>query len=185
MKNLLGILFPRRRREAEEMKKLDQEIKNLEEQLNLLGRTETEVYYDPFYERNRGRRYDLNGRREYLKDLNKRLTDGYESPEVIQASGYFNPELTNHNLFSSLDISDNDYIKYKKIYLILIRKNSSIVNNILSEIELKTDFLGIYGIETKSECDNLNNYDYIIIQLDKFSNKQKELLKKLIKNDNT
>lgn len=71
--NLLDILLPlpRRRREKEELKKLEPEIKNLEEKLGLIGRTNTEVYYDPLYERNRGRIYDLKGRKEYLEESAK------------------------------------------------------------------------------------------------------------------
>ena len=45
--NLLDILLPRRKRERQELKKLEPEIKNLEEKLGLIRRTGTEVYYDP------------------------------------------------------------------------------------------------------------------------------------------
>lgn len=69
--NLLDILFPKRKQEKEELKNLEPEIKNLEITLGLYGRTNTEVYYDPLYERNRGRIYDLKGRKEYLEDLKK------------------------------------------------------------------------------------------------------------------
>ena len=79
--NLLDILFPKRKQEKEELKNLEPEIKNLEITLGLYGRTNTEVYYDPLYERNRGRIYDLKGRKEYLEDLKKkRLRNKYKKP---------------------------------------------------------------------------------------------------------
>lgn len=170
--NLLDILLPlpRRRREKEELKKLEPEIKNLEEKLGLIGRTGTEVYYDPLYERNRGRKYDLKGRKEYLEDLRKRLNNGYKSSNVIRASGYFSPGNSNEK------DTFNPIIKElpkpsKVVYVVLIRKTIDIPKTI--KIENNTE----YKIKsTNSECDNIEDY-YIIKELDENA---KKFIKSLI-----
>lgn len=65
--NLLDILLPlpRRRREKEELKKLEPEIKNLEEKLGLTERDTKTLFYDPHYIRNKS----FQTRKDYLKEL--------------------------------------------------------------------------------------------------------------------
>jgi len=168
--NLLDILLPRRKRERQELKKLEPKIKNLEEKLGLIRRTGTEVYYDPLYEQNRGRKYDLKGRREYLEDLRKRLNDGYKSLNVIRASGYFNPD--NSNEKDTFNPIIKELPKPSKIvYVVLIRKTINIPKTIKIENSTK------YKIKsTNSECDNIEDY-YIIRELDENT---KKFIKSLI-----
>ena len=124
--NLLDILFPKRKQEKEELKNLEPEIKNLEITLGLYGRTNTEVYYDPLYERNRGRIYDLKGRKEYLEDLKKRLRNKYKSPNVIKARGIFSPNSSENTglIFNPIirNLSEINEI----VYVVLIRKTINI-----------------------------------------------------------
>lgn len=148
--NLLDILFPKRKQEKEELKNLEPEIKNLEITLGLYGRTNTEVYYDPLYERNRGRIYDLKGRKEYLEDLKKRLRNKYKSPII-------------RNLSEINEI----------VYVVLIRKTINIPKTLKIENSTK------YKIKsTNSECDNIENY-YIIKELNEDTKKFiKDLIRK-------
>lgn len=60
--NLLDILLPRRKRERQELKKLEPEIKNLEEKLGLIERNTETLFYDPHYIRNNS----LQTRKDYL-----------------------------------------------------------------------------------------------------------------------
>lgn len=168
--NLLDILLPKRKQEKEELKNLEPEIKNLEITLGLYGRTNTEVYYDPLYEQNRGRKYDLKGRKEYLEDLKKRLNDGYKSLNVIRASGYFNPD--NSNEKDTFNPIIKELLKPSKIvYVVLIRKTINIPKTIKIENSTK------YKIKsTNSECDNIEDY-YIIRELDENT---KKFIKSLI-----
>lgn len=164
--NLLSIF---KKNENDELKNLESEIKDLEITLGLQGRTNTEVYYDPLYEQNRGRKYNLEGRKEYLKDLKERLENKYKSPNVIKACGIFSP-----NNFENTDSIFNPIIKesYRDneiVYVILIRKTINIPKIIKIEDSTK------YRIKnTNSECDNIENY-FIIKELN-------EDTKKFIKN---
>ena len=74
--NLLDILLPRRKRERQELKKLEPEIKNLEEKLGLIRRTGTEVYYDPLYEVSIDRHeFDLSIKYEDMDKCAKELSE--------------------------------------------------------------------------------------------------------------
>ena len=171
--NLLDILFPKRKQEKEELKNLEPEIKNLEITLGLYGRTNTEVYYDPLYERNRGRIYDLKGRKEYLEDLKKRLRNKYKSPNVIKARGIFSPNSSENTglIFNPIirNLSEINEI----VYVVLIRKTINIPKTLKIENSTK------YKIKsTNSECDNIENY-YIIKELNEDTKKFiKDLIRK-------
>jgi hypothetical protein len=171
--NLLDILFPKRKQEKEELKNLEPEIKNLEITLGLYRRTNTEVYYDPLYERNRGRIYDLKGRKEYLEDLKKRLRNKYKSPNVIKARGIFSPNSSENTglIFNPIirNLSEINEI----VYVVLIRKTINIPKTLKIENSTK------YKIKsTNSECDNIENY-YIIKELNEDTKKFiKDLIRK-------
>lgn len=171
--NLLDILFPKRKQEKEELKNLEPEIKNLEITLGLYRRTNTEVYYDPLYERNRGRIYDLKGREEYLEDLKKRLRNKYKSPNVIKARGIFSPNSSENtgSIFNPIirNLSEINEI----VYVVLIRKTINIPKTLKIEDSTK------YKIKsTNSECDNIENY-YIIKELNEDTKKFiKDLIRK-------
>ena len=170
--NLLDILFSKRKQEKEELKNLEPEIKNLEITLGLYGRTNTEVYYDPLYERNRGRIYDLKGRKEYLEDLKKRLRNKYKSPNVIKARGIFSPNSSENTglIFNPIirNLSEINEI----VYVVLIRKTINIPKTLKIENSTK------YKIKsTNSECDNIENY-YIIKELNEDTKKFIKDLKK-------
>ncbi len=61
-----------------ERRAINAEIKALEEKLGLYGRDEKALYYDDHYV-NRGD----NEREDYLKDLRKKVEEGYASPDLI------------------------------------------------------------------------------------------------------
>lgn len=165
--NLLDILFPKRKQEKEELKNLEPEIKNLEITLGLYGRTNTEVYYDPLYERNRGRIYDLKGRKEYLEDLKKRLRNKYKSPNVIKARGIFSPNSSENTglIFNPIirNLSEINEI----VYVVLIRKTinipktlkienstkykkTAVGSNLTTEYNYKNDTININNIHRKN-----------------------------------
>lgn len=62
--SLLNILLPKRKREKEELKKLEPEIKNLEEKLGLTERDTKTLFYDPHYIRNKS----FQTRKDYLEE---------------------------------------------------------------------------------------------------------------------
>lgn len=152
--NLLDILFPKRKQEKEELKNLEPEIKNLEITLGLYGRTNTEVYYDPLYERNRGRIYDLKGRKEYLEDLKKRLRNKYKSPNVIKARGIFSPNSSENTglIFNPIirNLSEINEI----VYVVLIRKTINIPKTLKIENSTK------YKIKTAVGSNLTTKYNY-------------------------
>lgn len=152
--NLLDILFPKRKQEKEELKNLEPEIKNLEITLGLYGRTNTEVYYDPLYERNRGRIYDLKGRKEYLEDLKKRLRNKYKSPNVIKARGIFSPNSSENTglIFNPIirNLSEINEI----VYVVLIRKTINIPKTLKIENSTK------YKIKTAVGSNLTTEYNY-------------------------
>ena len=58
--------------ELKKKKELDKEIHLLEEKLGLYGRNNKVLHYDPLYFRN-----NLGDRKDYCKDLKKKLEKGY------------------------------------------------------------------------------------------------------------
>lgn len=69
--------------ELKKKKELDKEIHLLEEKLGLYGRNNKVLHYDPLYFRN-----NLGDRKDYCKDLKKKLEKGYVSPPIIIAITY-------------------------------------------------------------------------------------------------
>lgn len=75
-----------RQEQEEQQRKQDEEIRLLEEQLGL-GKRKDAVFYDPHYYKNP----KFGKRDEYLKDLKRKVADGYTSPDLIVAVECYDP----------------------------------------------------------------------------------------------
>lgn len=95
---------------TKEEKELDKEIHLLEEKLGLYGRNNKVLHYDPLYFRN-----NLGDRKDYCKDLKKKLEKGYVSPPIIIAITYAPPI---HSFIPSNTIYDVVLLVHKDYYYI-------------------------------------------------------------------
>ena len=91
----------------DEWNKLNEEIKKYESLLGLKKRTGKELFYDPHFRDNPTvwRKYNLECRKRYLKDLKEKYKIGYKSPDIIGGTAIKIIEDCNNDMYKFYSIS--------------------------------------------------------------------------------
>lgn len=140
-------------------KELDKEIHLLEEKLGLYGRNNKVLHYDPLYFRN-----NLGDRKDYCKDLKKKLEKGYVSPPIIIAITYAPPI---HSFIPSNTIYDVVLLVHKDYYYIPKESERADTyfgqgkSNVHKKGQLPKPQHRYIHAQTRAECGHYENY-YIV-----------------------